>query len=64
MISTCNTGNFPKNSLSFWNKLSIKFPENILKKLRFSVFGFGDKTYPNFNTSAKVIFYRLKSLGA
>lgn len=59
LISTTGVGDFPQNSKKFWDKLSIQYPKDLLVDLEYSVFGFGDRAYANFNTASKLIDLRL-----
>ena len=44
--------------------LSKKLPPTLLKNVQYAVFGLGDSSYVRFNFAAKMLFNRLKQLGA
>ena len=50
---------------SFWDFLLIKsLPKDSLKKVQFSIFGFGDSRYEKYNAVARKLFQRMLQLGA
>ena len=63
LVSTTGQGEFPRNAREFWDNLLIDFPLDILQNLKFTIFGFGDSSYANFNTPSLLLNYRLKQLG-
>lgn len=65
VASTTGTGVEPDNMRRFWRFLLRRnLPTDSLARLRFSVFGLGDSSYPKFNFAAKKLQKRLEGLGA
>lgn len=65
MIATTGDGEPPQTMLNAWKfLLRADLPANSLSKLKFTVFGLGDSTYPLFNAMAKKLTQRLLNLGA
>lgn len=55
----------PQNARTFWKTLlSSALKLGILRKLRFSSFGLGDSSYPQYNVAHRLIHGRLLQLGA
>ncbi|KAB8648456.1 hypothetical protein FH972_026114 [Carpinus fangiana] len=64
-ISTTGQGDLPANAQTLWKRLrSAKLPAGCLAKLRFTSFGLGDSSYPQFNWAHRKLHNRLKQLGA
>lgn len=70
VVSTTGDGNIPLTMKNFWNYLLRKsLPSNHLfnhskqKFINYSVFGLGDNSYTNYNTTSKKLYVRLKQLG-
>lgn len=64
VVSTAGQGEFPKNSHHFWKALSdSSLEQNLLKNVKYSVFGLGDSSYVHFNKAAEEIDMRMESLG-
>lgn len=65
VTATTGQGNVPDKMKTFWRHLFRKsLKTDILKGLRFAVFGLGDSAYVQFNVVAKKLHNRLLSLGA
>ena len=64
VISTAGQGEFPKNSMTWYEELLHDRPEKWLAKLRFAVFGLGDSAYCHFCKAAVEVEHRLGELGA
>ncbi|KAI7933276.1 hypothetical protein MJO28_017748, partial [Puccinia striiformis f. sp. tritici] len=57
---TTGQGVQPSNMTQFWNQLRRpNLPSNFLYNIRFTVFGLGDSSYPQFNWTTKKLFRRL-----
>lgn len=64
-ISTTGQGEMPQNARSFWKAvLSSALRPGILRKVRFSSFGLGDSSYPQYNVAHRMLHGRLLQLGA
>lgn len=64
IISTTGYGEIPSNMKSFWNFILRKdLPENSLENLNYTIFGLGDSSYEQYNSSAKRLDKRLELLG-
>ena len=63
ILSTAGNGDPPLNFRRFWDRL---FDQGMprLEGVKIAVFGLGDSKYPQFNFAARMLFGRLKSLGA
>ena len=59
LVATTGFGSLPTNALQFWRKLTLPLPADCLEDLRFSVFGFGDSSYAQFNFAARLLHHRL-----
>lgn len=65
ICSTTGDGEEPDNMKSFWKFILRKnLPCDVLKSLKYAVFGLGDSSYTKFNFPAKKLFRRLSQLGA
>lgn len=65
VVSTCGDGQTPITMRNFWNFLRRSdLPEGILSRLRFAIFGLGDRGYVKFNAAARKLCTRLLDLGA
>jgi sulfite reductase alpha subunit-like flavoprotein len=65
VISTTGQGEVPQNARAFWKRLlSSALKPGILRRLRFSSFGLGDSSYPQYNVSHRALHARLVQLGA
>lgn len=62
LTCTFYNGEFPDNAIKFWKFLSDSVhPSSYLNKMKFAVFGLGNKTNKeNFNIAAKRLSARLK----
>lgn len=65
VMATYGEGEPTDNARHFfeWLKES-SFAEEAFKRLRFTVFGLGDRSYENYNAVARYLDSRLNSLGA
>eukprot|EP00916_Digyalum_oweni_P027144 GHVL01044546.1.p1 GENE.GHVL01044546.1~~GHVL01044546.1.p1 ORF type:complete len:1227 (+),score=228.02 GHVL01044546.1:3888-7568(+) len=65
VCSTAGQGAFPSNALDFWASLEDdKLSNDLLKNLKYCVFGLGDSSYLYFNKAANLIDERFAHLGA
>lgn len=65
VCSTHGDGEEPFNMRLFWKFLKLKsLSHNFLSHLQFALYGLGDSSYLKFNYCGKMLFNRLKSLGA
>lgn len=65
ICSTTGQGEIPRNARHFWRFLLRKsLPGDLLSHIRFSTFGLGDSSYPQFNWAIRKIHARLLQLGA
>eukprot|EP00917_Polyrhabdina_sp_WS-2016_P023747 GHVP01051374.1.p1 GENE.GHVP01051374.1~~GHVP01051374.1.p1 ORF type:complete len:551 (-),score=105.45 GHVP01051374.1:151-1803(-) len=65
VCSTTGDGDMPDAMLPFWRSILKKdLSDSLLKNVRFSVFGLGDRTYQKFNYAARKLEARLIQLGA
>ncbi|CEM00764.1 unnamed protein product [Vitrella brassicaformis CCMP3155] len=65
VTSTTGQGDAPDNMRKFWTYLRRgSHPPNLLRNIRFSVFGLGDSHYRQFNYAARRLHKRLLQLGA
>lgn len=65
VVSTTGDGDPPETMKRFWSFLLRKqLDANSLVELKYSVFGLGDSSYEQFNSSGRKLFVRLKQLGA
>ncbi|WPH02766.1 NADPH-dependent diflavin oxidoreductase 1 [Acrodontium crateriforme] len=64
-LSTTGQGEMPQNARSFWRTLlSSALKPGLLRKVRFSSFGLGDSSYPQFNVAHRMLCGRMSQLGA
>lgn len=64
-MSTTGQGELPPNARAFWRSLlRKKLPPDALDRVSFTIFGLGDRSYPQFNWAALKLFKRLMQLGA
>ncbi|EME45269.1 hypothetical protein DOTSEDRAFT_79317 [Dothistroma septosporum NZE10] len=64
-LSTTGQGEMPQNARSFWKKLlSSALKPGIMRKVRFTSFGLGDSSYPQYNVAHRMLHGRLVQLGA
>lgn len=63
MVATTGQGDPPFNMRRFWDSIFIGQPLNLLSKIQFSVFGFGDSSYAKYNFVSRVLSKRLSQLG-
>lgn len=64
VASTAGQGEFPRNGRALWKFLRRKsLPGNLLRSVRFAVFGLGDSGYPKYNYCAKLLHRRFETLG-
>lgn len=66
VTSTTGQGDMPKNASKFWRNLRREKlnRSGCLRKLKFTIFGLGDSSYPKFNWAARKLRVRLLQLGA
>eukprot|EP00820_Chromera_velia_P015974 Cvel_6121.t1-p1 / transcript=Cvel_6121.t1 / gene=Cvel_6121 / organism=Chromera_velia_CCMP2878 / gene_product=Pyruvate dehydrogenase [NADP( )], putative / transcript_product=Pyruvate dehydrogenase [NADP( )], putative / location=Cvel_scaffold295:66115-80301(-) / protein_length=1868 / sequence_SO=supercontig / SO=protein_coding / is_pseudo=false len=65
IISTAGQGEFPSNALEFWDNLKDpSLEEDLLKNVKYSVFGLGDSSYCFFCKAAREVDERMSALGA
>lgn len=65
ICSTTGQGEVPRNARHFWRFLLRKsLPNDLLSHIRFSTFGLGDSSYPQYNWAIRKIHARLLQLGA
>lgn len=65
ICSTTGHGQEPENMKNLFNFIRRKdLPKNCLSKVRFAVYGLGDSSYAKFNYVSKILFKRLKEIGA
>uniref|UniRef100_A0A6G1S830 NADPH-dependent diflavin oxidoreductase 1 n=1 Tax=Aceria tosichella TaxID=561515 RepID=A0A6G1S830_9ACAR len=65
ICSTTGHGQEPENMKNLFNFIRRKdLPKNCLSRVRFTVYGLGDSSYAKFNYVAKILFKRLKEIGA
>jgi sulfite reductase alpha subunit-like flavoprotein len=63
IVSTAGQGEMPDDMQRFWRNLMRKDIGDVIKGVRFTVFGLGDSGYPLFNAAARKLFQRLLNLG-
>jgi len=64
-ISTTGQGEMPQNARTLWKSLlSSALRPGVLHRLRFSSFGIGDSSYPQYNVAHRMLYSRLVQLGA
>lgn len=65
VVSTAGQGEFPQNARAFWKRLlSSALKPGVLRKLRFTSFGLGDSSYPQYNVAHRALYGRLVQLRA
>lgn len=65
VCSTTGHGQEPENMKNFFNFIRRRdLPLGCLNAIKFAVYGLGDSSYSKFNYVAKILFNRLKFLGA
>lgn len=65
LISTFGLGEFPDDSKAFWKAFSqASLPHDFLEGTRFTVFGLGDSTWPDFQYCPRLLQRRCVELGA
>lgn len=65
VVATCGDGEVPVNMRKFWRFICrVDLPNDVLRDLRFAVFGLGDRAYVKFNAAARKLSLRLSDLGA
>lgn len=65
VCSTTGHGQEPENMKRFYNFIRRRdLPNQCLSNLKFVVYGLGDSSYAKFNYVSKILFKRLKELGA
>lgn len=64
VVATCGQGEFPGNCKTFYKSLADeKLPKDLMKNVKFAVFGLGDSSYVHFNLAAKKFHERFLALG-
>lgn len=65
VVSTTGNGEFPTSAREFWRFLLRKgLPNDILSDLTFATFGLGDSVYTRFCWASRMLYRRLRDLGA
>ena len=64
IMPTYGQGEFPINGQSFWKSLSYENQSDIIKDIKYSIFGLGNSSYYYFCNAAKLLDSRMKILGA
>lgn len=65
VCSTTGHGQEPENMSKFFNFIRRRdLPASCLSNLKFAVYGLGDSSYAKFNFVSKMVYNRLKYLGA
>lgn len=65
VCSTTGHGQEPENMKNFYNFIRRRdLPDKCLDKLKYAVYGLGDSSFVKFNYVSKIVFKRLKDLGA
>jgi sulfite reductase alpha subunit-like flavoprotein len=65
VAATCGQGEAPDNMRRFWRFLLRKdLASDALSATRFTVFGLGDSSYPQYNAMARKLHQRFLDLGA
>ena len=65
VAATCGQGEWPANARAFWADLEEKgLPDDLMKNVKYGVFGLGDSGYVFFNTVASQLDQRMSELGA
>lgn len=67
VVATCGDGETPRNMRSFWSFFCrSNLPSRVLSdmRMRFAVFGLGDRAYIKFNAAARRLYTRFLQLGA
>lgn len=64
IVATCGDGEVPRNMRSFWSFFRRSdLPRGLLSKVRFAIFGLGDRAYIKFNAAARRLNTRFIQLG-
>ena len=65
VCSTAGQGDFPANAETFWEAIKDEsLASDLLKNVKFAVFGLGDSNYNKFCLPAKLLDERFEKLGA